>query len=535
MLRSLRVLRNVVTNYLRYFVGGLIGFLITPFMVHALGDGDYGLWVTVFSLTGYFGLIDQGIRPSLVRYVSRAQAANDREDLARTLASALALYTTAGLLVLAATAVAAANFGAWFKIDPSQLDAARTTVILAGVSLALGFPFGVYGATLSGLQRYDVANWLGIGIGILRAVLFVIALRLGGGVVELAWMSLGANLLGHLLSWIAVRRLLPGVPVTVTRVTREHLARVGSYGGFAFIGALATLLSFQTDALVITAFLGAAMVTPFALAAGLVENVRSLVYSATFVLSPTASEMETLGENDKLHAMLLAGAKYSILLSWPVLLALVVFGENLLVTWVGAAYATTASWAQVLTPGGPPASAAQLLTLLTLPTLLALPQSAASSVLFGISRHKGVVFLSILNALLNLGLSIAFVKPLGLAGVALGTAIPLAVISGVITAWYAARALDLPMRRYLWEGMFRPGLIALTFLIPAVAAQTLWRPTGWLALGLACFLSWLFFVAIAWRFGVSDDERRRWLRMLPGALGTGRATPAAPSPSEARP
>ena len=43
-------------------------------MVHLLGDGDYGLWVTVFSLTGYFGLFDQGIRPSLVRYVSRDHA-----------------------------------------------------------------------------------------------------------------------------------------------------------------------------------------------------------------------------------------------------------------------------------------------------------------------------------------------------------------------------------------------------------------------------------------------------------------------------
>ena len=68
-MRSIRVLRNVVTNYLRFFSGGLLGFLITPVMVHALGNGNYGLWVTVFSITGYFGLVDQGIRPSLVRWM----------------------------------------------------------------------------------------------------------------------------------------------------------------------------------------------------------------------------------------------------------------------------------------------------------------------------------------------------------------------------------------------------------------------------------------------------------------------------------
>ena len=88
MIRSVRVLKNVLTNYLRFFLAGAIGFLVTPVMVHLLGDGDYGLWVTVFSLTGYFGLFDQGIRPSLVRYVSRDHALGDREGLARTVSSA---------------------------------------------------------------------------------------------------------------------------------------------------------------------------------------------------------------------------------------------------------------------------------------------------------------------------------------------------------------------------------------------------------------------------------------------------------------
>ena len=85
-MRSLRVLRNVVTNYLRFFLTGAMAFVLTPFMVRHLGDRDYGVWVTLFSLTGYFGLFDQGIRPSLVRYVSRDHAAGDHDGLARTIA-----------------------------------------------------------------------------------------------------------------------------------------------------------------------------------------------------------------------------------------------------------------------------------------------------------------------------------------------------------------------------------------------------------------------------------------------------------------
>jgi len=525
-MRSIRVLRNVLSNYLRFFSAGVIGFLITPVMVHMLGDGGYGLWVTIFSLTGYFGLFDQGIRPSLIRYVSRDHALGDRDGLSSTLSSALLLYGAIGALTLAVAAVVAANFAPWFHIDPSQADLARTVTLLAGASLALGFPLGVFGATLSGLQRYDLANAVGIGIGVLRAVAFVLVLRAGGGLIGLAWTSLAMNLLGHLLSWAMVRRLLPGLPLGRRFVNRAHLARIGSYSGFAFVGALASSIAFQTDALVITAFLTAGLVTPFALAAGLVDNARSLVHSATWVLSPTASELEALGEKDKLHAMMIAGAKYSVLLSWPVLFALMVFGENLIRTWVGPSYASSAPLLKTLAVHGPQASAAQLLVLLTLPTLISLPQSTSSSLLFGISRHRGVVALSLLNAALNLGLSLLWVKPLGIAGVALGTALPLALVSGIATMIYACRALDMPLGHYVWESQVRPGIGTLAFLAPALAVQALWHPSGWLALGAACAGCWIPFAVCAWRFGLSRSERERWGQLIPGLFGAGRVAAA---------
>lgn len=503
MLRSVRVLRNVVSNYLRFFVGGLVGFLVTPVMVHVLGDGGYGLWMTVFSLTGYFGLFDQGIRPSLVRYVARDHARGDLEGMSRTLSSALVLYGAVGALTLFVVLAFAGPFSTFLQIDAAQRDLARQVILIAGTSLALGFPLGIYGAVLSGLQRYDIANAIGIGVAILRALGFVAVLRAGGGLVGLAWVSLAMNLLGYVLSWAFVRRLLPGVRLRRRLVTSEHLRMIGSYSGIAFVGALATLVAFQTDALVITRYLGAALVTPFALAAGLVDNARALVFSATWVLSPTASELETRGESSKLHAMVTAGSKYSVLVSWPVLFALIVFAGNLLVTWVGPGYDT----------------AATLLVILAVPTLISLPQSAAGSVLYGVSRHRGVVALALLNALLNLALSILWAKPFGVVGVACGTAVPLLVVSGVASIGYTCRALQMPVGRYLIEGTVKPGLVTLAFLVPAFAAQRLWHPIGWLPLGLTVFGCWIVFAAVAWHVGLSGTERARWRRMIPGLFG----------------
>lgn len=520
-MRSLRVLRNVVTNYLRFFLTGAIAFVLTPFMVRHLGDRDYGVWVTLFSLTGYFGLFDQGIRPSLVRYVSRDHAAGDREGLARTISSAFVLYSTVAVVTLAFVAVVASHVSAWLPGDPQLQAIAPMLVIVVGLSIALGFPLGVFGAVLSGLQRYDIANALGMIVSVLRAILFVVVLRMHGGLLDLAWASLAMNLLGHAASWVFTRRLLPGVAFGLPWVTRVHLRRIASYGGFAFIGALATNIAFQTDALVITPLLGAALVTPFALASGLIDNARTLVHSAAYVLAPTASELDTLGEGQKLRAMLIAGSRYSVLVSWPVLLGLIVFGGNLLTTWVGSRYA----------------NAGLLLAVLAVPTMVALPQATASSLLFGISRHKGVVLLSILSAVVNLGLSILWARwtaPMamlfgtalspGLVGVAMGTAVPLFLISGVATMVFACRALGQPFLEYLWEGMLHPGVVSLAFLLPALLVQRLWHPIGWLPLLGACAGCWVVFALCAWFLGISGSDRDRWVRMVPGLFGIKPAT-----------
>src|SRR5205814_163607 len=156
-----------------------------------------------------------------------------------------------GVVVLIATFVVAATLDRWHlkvPIDPTRTLAVREALLLCGASLALGFPLGVSGAILSGLQRYDLANAIGVAVHLVRAVAFVIVLRLGGGLVELAWTSLAMNLAGHVLSWWMVRRLLPDLPLGRRFVDRDHLGLIGSYSGLAFVGAIANSITFQTDA-----------------------------------------------------------------------------------------------------------------------------------------------------------------------------------------------------------------------------------------------------------------------------------------------
>src|SRR5205085_8498980 len=123
-----------------------------------------------------------------------------------------------------------------------------------------------------------------------------------------------------------------------------------------------------------------------------------------------------------------------------------------------------------------------------------------------------------LNAVLNLALSLWLVRPYGLIGVALGTAIPLGLINGVATFVFGCRALALPIPRYVWQGLARPGLVCLAFAVPALILQRIVHPLGWTKLAAVAGGCWILFAIVAWRVGLGATERGRWGRMVAGLL-----------------
>ena len=68
-MRKIEILKNVSSSWFSLGVNILVGIFLSPFILHRLGDTAYGIWILIFSVTGYYGLFDLGIRSSVVRYV----------------------------------------------------------------------------------------------------------------------------------------------------------------------------------------------------------------------------------------------------------------------------------------------------------------------------------------------------------------------------------------------------------------------------------------------------------------------------------
>ncbi len=71
---------SVIANWTGTLILYTLALLITPIIVHSLGDDKYGIWSLAISLTGYYGIIDFGINSTAIKLFSDSNTRGDIKE-----------------------------------------------------------------------------------------------------------------------------------------------------------------------------------------------------------------------------------------------------------------------------------------------------------------------------------------------------------------------------------------------------------------------------------------------------------------------
>src|SRR6266581_2800010 len=249
--QAVTMFRNVFSNWVGLLITGVISVLLTPILIHRLGDFHYGMWILAGSVLEYYGLLDMGMRTAMFRYVSRSKGANDRSAMNEIFVSTLAFTFIVGLCILIVSVSLAGVLPGFFKLAGAARHTFEWLVLLLGISVAVTFPSRMLGAYLNGLGRFDLYNLTAVVTGVLRAVLIVAMLRLGYGVIAVAIIALGASLFSFAFQWFLVRHADPDLRFGAALAKWKRIRELISYGFFIFIYTAGDYLRFYTDSAVI--------------------------------------------------------------------------------------------------------------------------------------------------------------------------------------------------------------------------------------------------------------------------------------------
>jgi O-antigen/teichoic acid export membrane protein len=427
------MLKNVGSNWAVTLVAVVVLYILTPFTLHTLGVEGYGTWVLITSMNGYLGLLVLGVPMASVRYFAQHAANGDTRRLNEAISSCTGLYLFLGAIALVVGVGLYAFFTLYNIPTPRHADA-RTAFAVMVLFVSVGFVALLPEGILAAHGDFVPRNVVRLASLLLRFGLTVGLLTLKASLTVLALVQLACLAFDFALCMLLVRRRYPEIRMRLAGFDWAVVRKIFSFSLYVLVLNAGARLAFETDSLVIGAFMDVGSIPHFTVANSFIIYLMDFVIAIAAVVMPAATRLQTQGKIPELREIFLKWSKIAFSITMMVGLFLLVLGPRFIAWWVGPEFER---------------SAGQVLQILMISYLLFLPvRGVALPILMGLGKPKLPTIGFLIAGLINLGLSILLVRPLGLAGVALGTAIPNVLFAALVLV-HACRELEMPTLEYI--------------------------------------------------------------------------------------
>ena len=495
-----KLLLNSVSGTALYAVNLVVTFIISPFLVHTLGNSNYGIWEVILSIVGYMGIMDLGVGPALVRFVSTSHSSGNREEFARIISSATIFFLVIG--AFAATAlVSLSAFPDIITKTSSESKVYITTVLLLfAANVGIRFPLTVFTGTLMGLQRHYLLNITRIvlTLGNALAVYFILVKFPLSGLITLVALQLASNLL-QMLVFGGVVSLDKEIPrLSLRNCSVKTMRDLWSYGMKSMAMMLASRLQVQSMPFVIGSVLGLDKIVYFVMPRRLMEYARGLSTTIGFPLTPYFASFYGRDDHAALRNSWLKTSLALQVISNAMPVVLLFCGVPFIGQWLGAEYAHAGEWVMYVLVIG---LAAESLV------------PNAASVLMAANRHGRMSYFLLFIAGACVPCAILAAKQWGLVGVAIACSFA-TVLGSSVSLWMACRELQITPLRY-----FRTSTLPLVVPLLILAALmwiggVLLPGAGYVKIVLQMLIGGIGYLMAIWALVFDRETRARLAQRL---------------------
>ena len=441
--------------------------VLTPVILHFIGTEQYGIFALAMVFVSFLGLLDIGMGPVVVRFLSVSLATSDFPEARLVLGVGFTFFSAVGLVGFALSLIGGQLLPDILSLSPDLQATATFAISVAGVGFFFNAVRPPFTSIPGALQRFDtvtVANLISTTAG---AAGTVAVLSLGWGLRALMVVTALQPALMLLLVVRSNRRLLPDLVVRPA-YDGPLMRRMVSFSAYSFISNTAGAILFQIDKFVLGALASVSLVTYYVVPGNVAQRLHIGVSGLASVALPVSADLHARGERAALNDVYVRATRAIALVIVSLTVPAFVFARQLLLEWVGEAFATTSfGTLRVLIV------TYALLALTSLPYYLAL----------GMGRPRILAVFNVVTAIINVVLIVILIPRYGLIGAAVAYLASTVTVPALIL--YVERRL-LALDRSPWPVLIvRLGLVA----VGQAVCCLLLRP---LATGLTQVIALLF-------------------------------------------
>jgi O-antigen/teichoic acid export membrane protein len=329
------VRQNVLYSVLDYISQPAMMILAAPVLLKTLGMPQYGAWMLVNSIAATAGGLGGGFGDGATRFISIYRGRNDNDGVVRSLAAALAINATLGV-VLATGLVAGAPLliGHVFHIESDLRYEGIVAVRISALVLLLRLAQAVFMSAARGYERYRPVVATSVSSRVLIMVLAVVLAACGFGLVGILWATLAvesANLVALAMIACAILKVR-SLPTTVLRI---GVREVSSFGVFTWLKSVMGVLFGYADRLIVAALLGTGPLALYVLCNQLTQPIQALLASGFNFMFPNVSARSAAGKWIECQSSYRAATWVGISIVVAICLPMILAARTVLALWLG--------------------------------------------------------------------------------------------------------------------------------------------------------------------------------------------------------
>jgi len=403
-----QLLNNAVGAGFSHIASTLAVLIAIPFMVHGLGIEQYGFLALLAAASKYGGFTDFGIGPSLTRQIAHHNARDEASEVRKTATFGVMFYSA---LLALGTFVALTFSPALIALghyrDPVFVHDAIFLLRIFIIAFFAGGLGGSFQSFLAGIGRLQLASKLGAAMSIVGTTIVAVAVVLHQGLIGVAYATALMAVLGVVAPYIAARRAYGGpLFAAPSLVTWPIVRSLLSTGGWIQLTTIMVIFYAETDQLIVASVLGLAASGLFDVGRKVARAVRAVSFYFGTALMPAMAAVQSRSP-DAMKTIVVDGTRYLGVMTMFVSGLLYVEVPNVLTLWIGA--------------GPHNGTIIHVVRILLVVYLIDSLQAVTMAALRGAGTPKLEALYTVTNAVVNVGLTIALVRPFGMNGILAGS------------------------------------------------------------------------------------------------------------------
>jgi O-antigen/teichoic acid export membrane protein len=333
---SAKIIRNVISSGVRSFLVAPVPFLLTPIILYKIGTAGYGTWAVFLAFSSLTSLADFGMVGTLSKHVAEFHARKDLLGLNTLLSTGLVIFVLLavgfGFILWFGSSLLPAILFRGSPLRPAELGfLLRCYIIVIGANiLSL-----LFASVTSGLQRLDLANWIGAANIYCAALVSLVLLFRGWGIRGLICGQVSGSLLALVLYISVIRSLLPDVALKVSHVELEEAKRMFGFSLRLYVTQAAGAIHNQLEKLLLALFTGVSAAGWYDIASDVALKIRGLIGLVLGPVLPAASELDALQDERRIEELYFRAQKYLAFVGVPIVCYVTATSTRFVELWIG--------------------------------------------------------------------------------------------------------------------------------------------------------------------------------------------------------